>query len=346
MEHPGRADLPGLPGRAVGRLHLLADRTLLVIDFRYHLVSIVAVFLALAVGIVLGTTMLQDPFLDQLKAEGVSLKEETDKLRADKDALTALSTGDDQLIGAYAPQLVAERLTDARVVVMTAPGADARMVEAVAARIQQAGATVTGTVGFTDRYLEDQEGGVISGLTDRLKPAELALPSGTRYERAAAEIAWATLAKNEEKAGREDPAAEAVLTGFQTGGYLKLSGEPATRATLAVVIAPSSAFPGPDINGDNAAFVAVARALDDTGQGAVVAGGPTARATDGLLAALRDDDAADGVSSNDVADTQAGQVVTVLALAGERKGQSGQYGIGERADAFLPDPVPPPISKG
>jgi len=32
-----------------------------VIDFRYHLVSIVAIFLALAVGIVLGTTLLQEP---------------------------------------------------------------------------------------------------------------------------------------------------------------------------------------------------------------------------------------------------------------------------------------------
>ena len=31
------------------------------IDFRYHLVSIVAVFLALAIGIVLGSTELQGP---------------------------------------------------------------------------------------------------------------------------------------------------------------------------------------------------------------------------------------------------------------------------------------------
>ena len=34
------------------------------IDFRYHLVSIVAVFLALAIGIVLGSTELQGTTLD------------------------------------------------------------------------------------------------------------------------------------------------------------------------------------------------------------------------------------------------------------------------------------------
>ena len=34
------------------------------IDFRYHLVSIVAIFLALSVGIVLGTTLLKEPAID------------------------------------------------------------------------------------------------------------------------------------------------------------------------------------------------------------------------------------------------------------------------------------------
>ena len=35
------------------------------IDFRYHIVSLVAVFLALAVGLVLGTTALNQPILDR-----------------------------------------------------------------------------------------------------------------------------------------------------------------------------------------------------------------------------------------------------------------------------------------
>ena len=37
------------------------------IDFRYHLVSIIGIFLALAVGIVLGTTALNGPVLDDLR---------------------------------------------------------------------------------------------------------------------------------------------------------------------------------------------------------------------------------------------------------------------------------------
>ena len=39
----------------------------LIVDFRYHLVSIIAVFLALALGIVVGTTALNGALLDSLK---------------------------------------------------------------------------------------------------------------------------------------------------------------------------------------------------------------------------------------------------------------------------------------
>ena len=41
--------------------------TVLVISFRYHLVSIVAVFLALALGIVVGTTALNGPITKDLR---------------------------------------------------------------------------------------------------------------------------------------------------------------------------------------------------------------------------------------------------------------------------------------
>ena len=43
------------------------------IDFRYHLVSIVAVFLALAIGIVLGSTELQGTTIDALRSLNRSL---------------------------------------------------------------------------------------------------------------------------------------------------------------------------------------------------------------------------------------------------------------------------------
>ncbi len=54
------------------------------IDFRYHLVSIVAVFLALAIGIVLGTTALNGPITSRLRSLETSLRSEADSLRTQK----------------------------------------------------------------------------------------------------------------------------------------------------------------------------------------------------------------------------------------------------------------------
>ena len=55
------------------------------IDFRYHLVSIVAVFLALAIGIVLGSTELQGNTIDVLRTSSNPLKNELDQSNAQRD---------------------------------------------------------------------------------------------------------------------------------------------------------------------------------------------------------------------------------------------------------------------
>ena len=44
------------------------------ISFRYHLVSIIAVFLALALGIVVGTTALNGPITTDLRKQVNTLK--------------------------------------------------------------------------------------------------------------------------------------------------------------------------------------------------------------------------------------------------------------------------------
>ena len=49
------------------------------IDFRYHVVSIVAVFLALAIGIVLGSTELQGPTYNILNRTTAKLQNELDQ---------------------------------------------------------------------------------------------------------------------------------------------------------------------------------------------------------------------------------------------------------------------------
>ncbi len=58
------------------------------IDFRYHLISIVAVLLALSVGIVMGTGVLGGPALEILNDKVDSVSQRNDELNAEIDELT------------------------------------------------------------------------------------------------------------------------------------------------------------------------------------------------------------------------------------------------------------------
>ena len=76
------------------------------IDFRYHLVSLIAVFLAIALGIVIGTTQLNGKVLDDLRGQVSSLEQDkrglednTQQLQAQQDDANAFET-------AVAPALV------------------------------------------------------------------------------------------------------------------------------------------------------------------------------------------------------------------------------------------------
>ena len=46
------------------------------IDFRYHLVSLIAVFLAVALGIVIGTTQLNQPILNDIENQVTELDQD------------------------------------------------------------------------------------------------------------------------------------------------------------------------------------------------------------------------------------------------------------------------------
>ena len=80
------------------------------IDFRYHLVSLIAVFLAVALGIVIGTTALNQPILADLENQVGALTQDKRDLEDSNQVLQAqLDTGD-AFEEAVAPALVAGSL--------------------------------------------------------------------------------------------------------------------------------------------------------------------------------------------------------------------------------------------
>ncbi|MFW5419350.1 copper transporter [Nocardiopsis sp. CNT-189] len=321
------------------------------IDFRYHLVSIVAVFLALAVGLVLGTTMLQDPLLDTLKSETGELREQSDRLRADKEGSEAFGEGADQMTAALAEDVLDGRLDGEDVVIVSSPGTDEALREGVEQRIEQAGGSVEGRIAFTDSYLDTSRSAFVDELTEQL--SEGAEPSGDGpYERAGSLLAAAVSAERAEKgADKEDGEkkggfdAETVLAGFAEADLLASEGAPAGAADIAVVLAPAAPFPGGGEDGGdqppgNAIMTALLRAFNDGGteKGAILVGGAAAAAPGGVIAQARTEEAR--YTTADAAGRPAGDVAAVLALAAAADGDTGHFGTGEGAESFVPDPLP------
>ena len=73
------------------------------IDFRYHIVSLISVFLALAVGIALGAGPLKDTIGDTLTGQVKVLRAEKDGLRSSLDASNAELSDANAYVAAAAP---------------------------------------------------------------------------------------------------------------------------------------------------------------------------------------------------------------------------------------------------
>lgn len=321
------------------------------IDFRYHLVSIVAIFLALAVGIVLGTTLLQDPALDLAKRTSDELKSANDGLRADLDTLRGRESGNDAFIIAQTPELVAGDLTGQKVLFIESPGSSASVREATQQVIEQAGGDVTGRLILTEKFLDPTGTGVIDGLVNQLKPANMMFaPTSTSWDRAATLLASALVTGDPAQASTPNTTTTNMIDTFETGGLLTTEDDPdKERATLAVMFAPEKPYEGDNAETLAGALVSVANAFDAGGKGAVLAGAPVTAAVPGdPIGAVRDDgEISKRVTTVDSADMPMGRVTIISSLREQLAGRAGQYGIGKGASAPQPavtSPSPTPTT--
>ncbi|MBO0827955.1 MAG: copper transporter [Streptosporangiales bacterium] len=317
------------------------------IDFRYHVVSIVAVFLALATGIVLGSTVLQKPALKTAQGTASSMQQKNADLRRQLLALQQQQRASEGFASASAPTLLANQLSAKRIVVVAAPGADGDQVDSLRKSVKQAGGTVTGTVTLKDGYVQQQQVGVLGGLTDTLaKNTKVAIPAdAVPAERAAILLAHAMATRDKTTLGKSDDVGNSILSTFKEAKFLSVDGTPQNHADLAVVVGPTQPYPSKGASASNSAIVALAKQLDVAGSGSVLTAPTPSAGPDGVVAALRgDDDAKKRVSSVDNLDAPAGTVVSILALALDGGGKVGQWGAGTGADGVAPTPTPAPAT--
>jgi hypothetical protein len=307
-----------------------------VIGFRYHIVSLAAVLLAVAIGVLLGSTQLSGAIGDDQKAQIRTLSKDNGDLQAQLKSATALTRSDDTVTTQLAPKLVAGVLKGAKVVVLATPQATDAGTDGVTKALQQAGATVTGRVQLTDGYSDPRRAeDAKSFVTGGSQPAGFQLPeSDDAGVLSGALLSYALLGDK-----KTDPApatTSEILSGFSTLKMLRTDSDSVAAGDLAVVVssgAVTGAEPAPRL----ATLTALVSSLDNAGRGVVVAGGSAAAGSTGLIGAVRADQGlASAVSSVDDADRPVGQVAAVFALAQEAAGRTGQYGTGAGAEGPFP----------
>ena len=314
------------------------------IDFRYHVVSIVAVFLALATGILFGTTQLNGPVLDDLKSQVDKLGAEKDELRDFRDDLESSLERDDEFLRAVSPSLVGGRLDKRTVVVVSAPQVSKEMREPVIESLREAGATLTGDVRLQQRIGDPQAAAEIDELITRLVPADVPVGQATTPDRFGALLASALVTERTTPATAASQSSVSVLSGLEGAGLIDVDGgRTPVPAQLVVVLLPA---PGRDLDDDAkeaqeqqiTATLATADALA-RGASAALAVSPREGAGEGsAIATLRADTArASRIATVDYGDTPAGRVAAVLALAEALAGETGHYGSGSGVDALVPD---------
>lgn len=128
------------------------------ISFRYHIVSLVAVFLALGLGILVGTTVINTATVGVLRRQVRALDGNLDEARRDITELRAERDQSRQLLDDLSPRALAGRLAQ-RPVVLVYDGPTGRWRDVVRDGLQAAGAQIAGTIALTDRWKLEGSGG-------------------------------------------------------------------------------------------------------------------------------------------------------------------------------------------
>lgn len=330
------------------------------IDFRYHLVSLISVFLALAVGIVLGAGPLKGPLGESLQSQVESLRSDRDDLRTQLDAANGDVDALNRFASAAAPELLGDALVGKDVLVVQAESSEAAQVDAVVERIGEAGGSVVDQATLrADALSTDGDFAATVRSIDPKLPADdaeavraaLVLALGAPRPGADAPSPTADPTSDATASADADEIASRLFAAFADAGRLSAA-QPAPADAVLLVAPAALAQPAPAPTGspspttdpeavaqsdaltaENALFADLAEALGSAHP--TVLAGTLDSAAAGAVSELRTSGSA--ATSSDGLELDAGPVIAVLALRSALAGGSGAYGFAESADSPLPE---------
>ena len=123
------------------------------ISLRYHVVTIVAIFLALAIGLLAGGAFVQPALQEELQNRTDAAEARAEELRGEIDDLHTEISGLGAFADAVTPMLTDGKLSGTPVVVVTQTGVEDSVLSEVQSALASAGARVLTTVSATDELV-------------------------------------------------------------------------------------------------------------------------------------------------------------------------------------------------
>lgn len=303
------------------------------INFRFHLVSLVAVFLALAVGVVMGYGVLSQPTVEALENRIDTVRANADNRRLENEALQGQVEDLESTLDAIEPFTITDRLTGTRVVVVAVRGVESETMQGIVQLARRGGADAPGILWIEDKW-------ALATAEDRSSLATALDVTETRRT-ALRTRGWEILV---DRLSQGRGLATDTLSALADAGFVAFEGVGADVALADV------GGPGTEVLlvvGSDAAvkarhvLVPAAQAAVDVGlrltaaeMFVAVENGPERGSLVGLV--RTDDSLAGEVATVDDLDLRSGSATALLALADLQRGVVGHYGFGEGATALTP----------
>lgn len=297
------------------------------INFRYHVVSLIAVFLALGMGVLVGSSFISEGTVDVLRRNLRALEKANQDLTEDVQSLETSESSLEKFAAQTKSRIVRGQLTNKPMVIVSFENTPEELADSIAQTLTESGALVEGSIRLSDKLdiatqprreqlalaLQSQETDqtkLRQMLIERLVQSLTGAGGGTIARLVDAELA--TL--REVGGGASKPAQDLVTAGR---GIVLIGTPDETSKEIELGL-----------------MVPLTQALSTRTMTAVCDSREDAR----LLEPLRSDSAIKIVTIDGI-EGPVGQAALVLGLAAAYEGRFGHYGSSKGATSVIPEPV-------
>ncbi|MBL7261540.1 copper transporter [Paractinoplanes lichenicola] len=312
------------------------------INFRYHVVSLTAVFLALAIGLVVGTAALNGPVADNLKSQITALNKDLSNKRDEINQYREEINRSQEFATEIAPALLDGKLAGRKLAVVALPGTD-QYADKVIQMLAITGVTVTAKVTVQDKFFDpavELELLDLASVTSQPTISTADLPVNSNgVETASAQLALALLQRPSVAGAApvtQPSAADvtAVLTAYTKASYIAVEDDAVGGAEATLIITGAPAV-DKDAAKKAQSLVSMAEQFSDERR-LIVAGVGVGEGN--LISAVRGDPTLNKkISTVDNVSTTDGQVASAMATV-ERvvDDKTGHYGLAAGAASLVP----------